>query len=214
MKINSLIVAGLLLTCPPAGATVIAEVGSGGSGFLRLSNASFVAVSFTVGDIYTDVILQAFLSEAASGGGGTAYLTTQLGPGTTIAQQIATGTFSDLDDSGHLVTVLSGITLNPGTYYLVLVGGSAIGGATWTSALTPYSITTAPGASVVENHFYAPSVGAFPPDAGYVAGNPLLVFSVSTSPVPEPATAGLVALGALAILRTRARRRQPERRLL
>jgi hypothetical protein len=77
----------------------------------------------------------------------TAYLTTQIGPGTTVADQIASAILTPPSADTTGVLLLSGLNLGPGTYYLVL-SGPATGNADsyWYSYNTP-TVSAAPGVS-------------------------------------------------------------------
>jgi hypothetical protein len=91
-------------------------------------------VSWTQTGTFSNVTIQANLSSTSGTASGNVYLTTQVGVGTTVAQQIATAAVSTSNtaSSGLATTLLSGLTLGPGTYYLVVSGlhlGLAFSGA-------------------------------------------------------------------------------------
>jgi uncharacterized protein (TIGR03437 family) len=73
----------------------------------------------------------------------TAYLTTRIGAGTTVSNQIATTTVTGTSDSTNQATIIfSGLNLNAGNYYLTLTSP-----ATTPAANTPrwYTMVTTPG---------------------------------------------------------------------
>jgi len=101
-----------------SGDTVLSVTGppvNNGTGIFPTNPLAF---SFTVGQSYSNVTISADLVGTFS---GTAYLMSQIGVGTTTANQIATGSFTSAGAPfGTLQTVLQNISLVPGTYFLVL----------------------------------------------------------------------------------------------
>ena len=92
---------------------------------------------------FEDVSVTANLSSAPGhSGGATAYLTTSLGPGTTVADEIARVTFTLPDFAAASLTVplFSGLTLPAGHYYLVVTPDTPENGV-W-RASEPGDITT------------------------------------------------------------------------
>jgi hypothetical protein len=82
---------------------------------------------------YTNVSISADVNITGSPGDppvkptdtGHSFLTTQVGAGTTVANQIASGTFAGTSDWAsnphpNWITLFTGLTLGPGTYYLTL----------------------------------------------------------------------------------------------
>jgi hypothetical protein len=138
-----LIAAAVLATATIAArADAIAGVaGGGGVGAVEVNNSE--GVSWTQTGSYTDVTISAFLSSATDGalGTGTIYLTDQIGPGTTVANQIAETTVSGLAFPQLTATSLfSGLDLGPGTYYLITASNfSGGGGLGWTFMSAPPS---------------------------------------------------------------------------
>jgi len=80
---------------------------------------------------YSDVRVSARLG---SGGGigqtGRAYLTTQIGPGTSVANEVASTNFK-FPLQGSEVTLFQGINLAAGSYYLSIIGDSSTWGSCW-----------------------------------------------------------------------------------
>jgi hypothetical protein len=167
--------------------------------------AFFFEIPITIGAGYTNVAVSASLvAGGVAGDVGTAFLTTQVGPGTTAADQVATGTFNFADAASFNtlvnVPVFSGLTVNAGTYYLVLVGVDVYDGISVNPSST---YTTAPGSSVGTltytsgtdvNSLYAPA-STF--SSANTLGTPFLTVTGDLSPtsVPEPSTALLFLAG-------------------
>jgi hypothetical protein len=83
---------------------------------------------------FEDVTVTADLSSLIGmTGTATAFLTTEAGPGTTAADEIAhaTVTLPDFFAASHTVTLFTGLNLDPANYYLSIV--SSTGGIWWMS---------------------------------------------------------------------------------
>jgi hypothetical protein len=159
--------------------------------------ANAFSVSWTLTQAYTNVSITAQLD----GWSGTAYLTTQLGPGTTIGDQLASTSF-DVGD-----VLFSGLTLSPGTYFLVITT-TPLTSLSWEASRSPV-VSVGSGAAIgddsyafgVQNLGYVPAATFGP---GF--GNTLLyAVAGDASAVPEPGTftLGLIALSGVALLRKR-----------
>jgi hypothetical protein len=80
-----------------------------------------------------------------------AYLTDQIGPGTTVANQLAFNPSVEVGSPGTY-SIFSGLNLNAGTYYLVLSTTSTSENAAWANAFpSPSDVATGPG--VTSNGF-------------------------------------------------------------
>ena len=191
------------------------------------NNASFITASqynlvqFTLGSSLTNVSVAAGLVTTTAGRTGTAFLTTQVGPGTTPANQLASTAFNfavvpTLSTPTSLVNLFSGLTLGPGTYFVVFSSANTVND-TGISVGTGVTYATAPGASVGNEQFSAGANinPAYPPASTFVnatTGN--RVFRVDgtqqvTAPIPEPTTMLLLGTGiAGAALKARRRRRK------
>ena len=154
------------------------------------------------------------------------YLTTSVGPGTLPPPlAYATVTGSTLFGVPQERVLFSGLTLGPGTYYLTLFGmdpSGAYHGAIWVSSVASgpaASITTAPGVTVgsayqanggILNSSYAPA-SSFILAASGTNGFTSYDFTVTGTPVPEPATR-LLALAGMAMLLMAIRIARPDTR--
>src|SRR5438874_8505894 len=107
---------------------VLSISGSGPyGGWVVIYNGQAYASSWTQTGRYTNVTITARLTSfGRTDQTGRAYLTTALGPGTTVSSQIAFTSFT-FPLTLSEVTLFSGLTLEPGTYYLSMVGNSDSG---------------------------------------------------------------------------------------
>jgi hypothetical protein len=138
------------LFAPRAKADIYSVTGPAGVGYyLGGSGPDQVLVSsWTQTGSWTNVSISAELGNAANygnSGGDTisVYLTNQIGPGTTVANQIASASVSPatVDETDTLFT---GLSLGAGTYYLVL--GAPGQFAEWYGTSSP-TVTTGAGVS-------------------------------------------------------------------
>jgi hypothetical protein len=145
----------------------------------------------------------------------TAYITTAIGPTATGDDVVATSTqtiplYFSSDQSG-LVTLFSGLTLQAGSYYLVI--------QTPIDTFVDYSrtaYTLGQGITNVTNAFGENGLSFEPSDTfdPYSSQEPTGSFLVSitgtplssTTTVPEPTTLGLFGLGLLSVVAARRRR--------
>ncbi len=146
-----------------------------------------------------------------------AWLTTAIGPKETAANVIASTTI-DPSSSSSMHTLFTGLTLGPGTYYLVLSGGSTFNTeADWWGTNGSATVNSADGMSYDGGDYYYYANAGQLNDAPAVSFNYLpnslnLNFSVtgdlaSPAAAPEPATEGLAMLGGAAGLLFAKRRR-------
>lgn len=100
---------------------------------------------WTQSDTYNTVSVSAKLtSNGAASQTGRAYLTTQIGPGTSPDQQIAYTEFT-FPIPVTKVVLFQGLLLRPGTYYLSIIGDAPSWGSCWTASAT--SVVTGTGVS-------------------------------------------------------------------
>ncbi|MBV9504937.1 MAG: hypothetical protein JO323_08025 [Acidobacteriia bacterium] len=175
-----------------------------------------VTTSWSESQAYTDVTITALVDSFDVGQSltATAYLTTGIGPGTTVADEIAAAEFSvpvdlpvcSMASCGAFVTLFSGLSLGPGDYFLTMgppTGGGTVG---WFPALNPTVIVDA---GVIQGPCLAASTAApFAPasafgPSGLCGPNDVMNFTVTgtaATPVPEPAAATLIGLGSLFLI--------------
>ena len=211
-----------LLAAPPVkGATIVEISGPNdeNTAFTFLGNN--LLVSFSTPVDYLNVSIG--VSLIVFGGSGdwnlNAYLTNQVGPGTTaLANEIASvSTLVSIPGSGFgppytitPYTVFSGLDLAAGDYNLILSGG----GASWAGNTNAFSNKTENGGAMI-TRTYASNGGvavAYLPEGVFtdVEGQNLW-FKVtgdraSVSDVPEPSTLALFGIGAMTLGAIRRRR--------
>jgi hypothetical protein len=180
-------------------------------GFSSTSSAEdgIQAVSWTQTGTYTDVTIGAGLAadNGLSEATGTAYLMTEIGPGTTagLPEEIASGpvTVSGNPGLNNMTTVFSSLSLGPGTYYLVIDPSSVnlADSLVWDAAGMPFQVL-ASGVSGVAGFAGASTSASFPPANTFTTEDETPIFSVtgtlSKAPVtatPEPSATILLACG-------------------
>ena len=175
------------------GSTIVAVEGDAIStgGYSLFSDQSLVA-SWTTTSAYTGVTISAHLSGQPGTYIGTAYLTDQVGPGTTLANQLFSAPFTAVLTAFPFqadVIVLSGATLGPGKVYLTLASNSGPNsGFAWTVAAFGKKITTAPGITRnIDLTSYGSPQSAYPPASTFTplpndTSSPLQ-FAVTGTPV-------------------------------
>ncbi len=137
---------------------------------------------------------------------GDAFLMSQVGSGTTTAQQLATASYSVPANSDGLVTLFSGLNLLPGNYFLVVDVTSGVGG--WDGSTYPPLLVTASGVTFLgtgSKEIGFPGAAPYTPSINFdygTNGNQLefTVTSVDTAALtPEPPAITLCGTGLLLI---------------
>ena len=176
-----------------AATTIISETGRDYAGWAARTD-QFMAISWSQAGSYTDASITARLYSLDPTDIGTAWLTTQVGPGTTLADQIAIASFSFPSTANPSDVILfTGLTLAPGTYYLSIGGGMNYW-STWDCTDQP--IVTTDTSVTYNGDFYV-----YNPDPSYAPASPYVptpsitpIFSITGTVVPEPASLALVGL--------------------
>lgn len=163
----------------------------------------------------TDVQISALLSDPdAAPAEGTAYLTSAIGPGVTAADEIAVTTFDLPGSFSGWYNLFSGLSLQPGTYWLTLTTADGSAPVDWARAEFPATIQFGePGtyygdARTIAPRPYAPG-SLFFITPGYAG----LEFDLSTNPTivtanPEPSPAQMILSSCAGILLLRLIRRR------
>lgn len=162
--------------------------------------AAVASTGWTQTSSYNNVTVSAVLSNLSGIGAGLAmhaFLTDSVGPGTTVANQIASTAFNLAPGNNQNVSLFTGLTLAADSYFLVIQldgGNSAQGG--WAAAV-PTVITDA-GVSRSADQFSSSAAGYAPASTfSLINQSQQLLYSVQSvdSSVPEPSTAALVLAG-------------------
>ncbi len=190
------------VTAPPALSTLI-------------DGSSIVSTSWSQSKAYTGVSIAALVDSAIVGQTPTAdaYLTSRIGAGTTTADEIAHTRFKvpaelpvcSPSSCGAIVTFFTGLSLGPGNYFVTMGPDAESGGIVgWFPALNPIVLLdtgVSEGAS-----FFASAAASYPPASAFGVYPFAMNFTVTGTaaiPIPEPATATLIAFGALFSLLSR-----------
>ncbi len=178
--------------------------------------SQILMASWTSSVAFENVSIFAELGADNSSASLTAFLTNAVGPGTTDANQIASVTLTPpfLDSPG--VLLFSGLSLGPGTYFLVLSGPATETSFSYWYEYNLPTVSTAAGVSAgsfgmanvadpssTPNKTYAPAstfdtvnsavlsiqIGTVPLQSQTIAFGPLGVQTIVSSPLPLSATA-------------------------
>jgi hypothetical protein len=197
-----LFLTAILAAALTAQITIVSQ--TAGSGVTFVSTVA-PATSWTQSNTFSSVTIAATLfnnspSSEGAAATGTAFLMTQIGAGTTTAQQIATAPVSTTATfaTATPITIFSGLTLGPGTYFLVISATvpSGANSLAWSSQTTPATVVASgvtAGAS-----FLPGTVAAFPPASTFFNKGRFLFYSAlgilsggtSTTAVGAPALSG------------------------
>jgi hypothetical protein len=153
--------------------------------FVGGANSNVVAASWTQAASFSDVTIDASLAtDLATFQTGTAYLMSAIGPGTTPASEVvapagfAAPFVAQPNGPVPLTVLFSGLSLGPGTYYLVL--SAPFGNQIPAQSPLFWQIPTDPVITT------AASVNPFPPASSFLFPTSMLMFDVTS--VPEPRT--------------------------
>ena len=189
-----------MLSVPLAAGTIITTDGPV-VGYDLLNGTFAEAAGWSQTGTYVNVTITVEIAPGTgSGTSGTAYLTTQVGPGTTVAEQIATAPFSatGAEFTPTLNTLFTGLTLGPGNYYLVLSASTSLGWAISTGFGSP---VTDSGVSLILNAstFTTPPAAYVPASIFDNPTGDFREFTASGTAVPEPSPMALLS-GALVLM--------------
>jgi hypothetical protein len=229
--------ATILFLAIPLNASVIISVTAPPALSTGIENSVVVSTSWSESNAYTDVTITALVDSFLVGqlpNSATAYLTTQIGPGTTVMDEVAHAAFtvplqlpvcSPAGSCGANVTLFSALRLGPGDYFLTMgppIAGDSV--AAWFPAINPTVIedtgVTLGPCVVAFNVAIAPypPASAFGPvgSCGATDNTPLVmnftVTGTAENAVPEPAPVALIGCGALFLLIRQANRKSEHQR--
>ena len=141
-----------------------------------------------------------------------AYLTTSLGTGTTVADEVASVNNLVMPDTPTDLVLFSGLTLGPGTYFLTLVEKGPITPYVWFRTTGAPTVTTDIGVTRGFEYTSPSNLPAYPPGDGPFVYPPInLEFAVTgvQQVVPEPSS--LVGAGVLIVCMVFLKRRSAHR---
>jgi hypothetical protein len=215
------LLAGALATLPRAGNAItivsVSDSGTSGPGVLFLGGqfSNVVVASWTETGSFSGVTVRAAIGSVDSSfRSGTAYLTKAIGPGTTPTNQVVPQVsftaplVSSQFDPFPLTTLFTGLSLGPGTYYLVLAApfrDQSFSDLGWRFEPSGF-VTVAPGVSLgnysAANTFLS-AVDSFAPASTFlILSGGQAFFEVSN--IPEPKSLTLMLIGfALIICKSR-----------
>jgi hypothetical protein len=190
--------------------TIVSVLGGSGGCLCSLSGTQPDYVSWMQTGTFTGVTVQADLGEIpddVSDATGVAYLTNQVGTGTTQATngQAAPFNIDITNTTAALTTLFSGLTLGPGTYYLTInltddaLGWEGFNFSPASTVTTASGVTANPIGECFGGTLGSCTPASYPPASATFTtkASGILLYQVTgtASGVPEPATAGLMLAG-------------------
>lgn len=200
MKSNKWIIGLAATALLSSGGTIVAVQGPASSA-LPIFNSAPIQIgyaSWTQSGSYDDVSIIASLGDESSGDTGVAYLSTSIGPGATA---LDIQSFSFPGGGAGPVTLFSGLTLGPGTYFLVVApsDGQTFVEASWSETSSPAVVSDF---GETTNGFGVASFISLanPPAVDWASVPDLnLLFSVTGNSVPEPSSGVLLGSALLGL---------------
>jgi hypothetical protein len=170
-----------------------------------------LAIGWSLQSAFSDVDISARLIGSAT---GTAYLMTQIGPTTTVADQLMSAKFTIDSTTIDWVPLFTDLDLQPGSYFLVLGSDSCCYGWGDTDTRDNPSLITAAGVTY-DGGFGTSSAGQYPPasfspataslEDGFVSLEFGVTGNAAPAHVPEPGTVALLGIGIAAVVGLRRR---------
>jgi hypothetical protein len=175
-----------------AASTIISQTGRDYGGWAARTD-QFDAISWSQTSAYTNVSIAVRLYSLDPTDIGTAWITTRVGPGTTVADEVATASFlfpSSIDPSDAIL--FTGLTLNPGTYYLSIGGGTNY----WSSwYATDQPVLTMDTGVSYNGNFYVYDAAPYAPASTYDPTPSITpIFVITGTAVPEPASLAFIGI--------------------
>jgi hypothetical protein len=192
-----------LLSCAPGWAVTVLGTSSCSSA-QGLSGISTTAQSWSSTGAYGNVGVSVNVGTTDPGGSVSAWLMTAIGSGTTTASQIAATTFTPPTVANFLTAppataLFSGLTLAPGTYYLVLSTTSGAGAWAMCASTATDTGVTFNGARLA----FGGLNSGFPPASGFSPTGRVFGMQVTgtvSTAVPALGTVPLVLLTMLLMI--------------
>jgi hypothetical protein len=183
--------------------TIVSVTGPASGVEYTIDTGTFLAPSWTQTSSYTGVSITA---ELAGTGSGVAYLTSGIGPGTPPANVLDSFDFTFPGATPTNLSLFSGLSLGPGTYYLLIAGATSSSQNSGWEIPSPQTFTTAPGVTRPMGYYYTSNSGGSYTDYPFDnAGEPIYSVTGTASSTPEPQTGALAGLALGMLLLTRYR---------
>ena len=190
---------GMLGATAASAATIITEV----SPTQGVVGGTTVAFGWNQTIAYNNVLISMDLAtNNGSGSTVSAFLTSQIGPGTTIAEQLATQVVVVAPGSATY-NLFSGLSLGPGNYFVTVDPADGVTGILGGGA--PVAPTL--GLGVTSLGEFTMGADIYPPAGTAAEATFGLRFNVTGEIVPEPTSIGLLATGAIFVVGVYRRRR-------
>ena len=202
MKIvPSLICLPFLFQASLQAATVVSVTGPDAAGYTLSSSIQTLGISWLQTSSYINVNIAAELGAISGAGTGRAYLTTQVGSGTTTSSQVATASFSFPTATSPALTLFTTLTLAPGTYFLTIAATAGTVGV-WEGTNSP-TISTDSGVTRLPD-YYSSSPNTYAPASTFSSSSTTnFKYNITGTAVPEPSSFILAAAGFLLVFRNR-----------
>ncbi len=166
----------------------------------------YLVASWTQTVDYSNVAISIRGSGVSPAATGSAYLTSGMGPGTTAADQVAFTVFDAPAAPSSWISLFSGLTLPPNSYYLTIIadpGSEILWDATSDSSVT---ISRGVGVTLVSPLLYhglilsplGGSLAPYPPASSGIGFQNHLIIDVAS--VPEPSSVLLLAGGGFVLM--------------